>query len=157
MHHRYILIAIFVAFLWGLAPILLKRLVAKFDKITILVLDGFLYFFFLLLIGYKYYDKIVKEIPKINGFDISLMFLTAVIAGLFGNLIYMLLLEGHDSYIITALVSISPFFTLVLAYYFTTEKITMWGAMGTLLILSGILMISYNDHQYKPEGFLNFL
>jgi drug/metabolite transporter (DMT)-like permease len=157
MHHRYILIAIFVAFLWGLAPILLKRLVAKFDKMTILVLDGFLYFFFLLFIGYKYYDKIVKDIPKIDGFDISLMFLTAVITGLLGNLIYMFLLEGHDSYIITALVSISPFFTLILAYYFTTENITMWGAMGTVLIVSGILMISYNDHQYKPEGYLNFL
>ena len=117
MHHKYILIAIFVALLWGIAPILLKRLVTKFDKITILVIDGLLYFLFLLLIGYKYYDKIVKDIPKINAFDVSLMFFTAVITGLMGNLIYMLLLEGHDSYIITALVSISPFFTLVLAYF----------------------------------------
>ena len=157
MHHKYILIAIFVALLWGIAPILLKRLVTKFDKITILVIDGLLYFLFLLLIGYKYYDKIVKDIPKINAFDVSLMFFTAVITGLMGNLIYMLLLEGHDSYIITALVSISPFFTLVLAYFFTKEKITLWGLMGTVLIIAGILMISYNDTQYKIEEYLNFL
>lgn len=157
MHHKYILITIFVAFLWGLAPILLKRLVTKFDKITILVLDGILYFLFLLLIGYNYYDKIVKDIPKIDAFDASLMFFTAVITGLMGNLIYMLLLEGHDSYIITALVSMSPFFTLLLAYFFTKEKITIWGAMGTVLIVSGILMISYNDTQYKIKEYLNFL
>ena len=85
------------------------------------------------------------------------MFFTAVITGLVGNLIYMLLLEGHDSYIITALVSISPFFTLILAYLFTKEKITLWGALGTVLIILGILMIAYNDKDHKPEGFLNFL
>ena len=157
MHHKYILIAIFVALLWGIAPILLKRLVTKFDKMTILVLDGVLYFLFLLLFGYKYYDKIIKDIPKIDAIDVSLMFFTAVITGLMGNLIYMLLLEGHDSYIITALVSISPFFTLVLAYFFTKEKITLWGLMGTVLIVAGILMISYNDTQYKIEEYLNFL
>ena len=157
MHHKYILIAIFVALLWGIAPILLKRLVTKFDKMTILVLDGILYFLVLLLFGYKYYDKIIKDIPKIDAIDASLMFFTAVITGLMGNLIYMLLLEGHDSYIITALVSISPFFTLVLAYFFTKEKITIWGLMGTVLIVAGILMISYNDTQYKIEEYLNFL
>ena len=124
---------------------------------TVLVLDGLLYFLFLLLFGYKYYDKIIKDIPKIDAIDASLMFFTAVITGLMGNLIYMLLLEGYDSYIITALVSISPFFTLVLAYLFTKEKITIWGLMGTVLIVAGILMISYNDTQYKIEEYLNFL
>ena len=157
MHLKYILIAIFVALLWGIAPILLKRLVTKFDKMTILVLDGCLYFICLLFIGYKYQDKITKDLPKINTYDLILMFFTAVITGLVGNLIYMLLLEGHDSYIITALVSISPFFTLILAYFFTKEKITLWGALGTVLIVLGILMIAYNDQHYKPEGFLNFL
>jgi len=157
MHHSYILIAIFVALLWGIAPILLKRLVSKFDKMTILVFNGILYFLVLLLIGYNYYHKIVKDIPKIDAYDVSLMFFTAVITGLMGNLTYMLLLEGHDSYIITALVSISPFFTLILAYLFTKENITIWGAMGTVLIILGILMISYNDTQYKIEEYLNFL
>jgi drug/metabolite transporter (DMT)-like permease len=99
----------------------------------------------------------VKDIPKIDAYDVSLMFFTAVITGLMGNLTYMLLLEGHDSYIITALVSISPFFTLILAYLFTKENITIWGAMGTVLIILGILMISYNDTQYKIEEYLNFL
>ena len=157
MHHKYILIAMLVAFLWGLAPILLKRLVTKFDKITVLVLDGIMYFAFLLLIGYKYSDTIAKDIPKINVFDAFLMFFTAVITGLAANAIYMMLLEGHDSYIITALVSISPFFTLILAYFFTKEKITMWGIFGTALIVLGILMISYNDTQYKVEEYLNYL
>jgi len=157
MHHTYIIIAITVAFLWGAAPIVLKRLVAKFDKMTILVLDGIMYFAVLMLIAYRYSDTIAKDIPKINGVDLSLMFFTAVVTGLAANAVYMMLLEGHDSYIVTALVSVSPFFTLIMAYLFTKEKITLWGIFGTVLIVLGILMISYNDTQYKLEGYLNYL
>ena len=69
----------------------------------------------------------------------------------------MYLLEDNDSYIITALVCISPFFTLILAYLFTKEKITIYGVLGTIFIVFGILLISYNDKHYKREGFLKFL
>jgi drug/metabolite transporter (DMT)-like permease len=157
MHHNYIILAITVAFLWGAAPIVLKRLVAKFDKMTILVLDGMMYFAVLMLIAYRYSDTIAKDLPKINACDTFLMFFTAVITGLAANAVYMMLLEGHDSYIVTALVSVSPFFTLIMAYLFTKEKITLWGIFGTVLIVLGILMISYNDTQYKVEGYLNYL
>ena len=157
MHHTYIILAITVAFLWGAAPIVLKRLVAKFDKMTSLVLDGIMYFVVLMMIAYRYSDTITKDIPKINAVDASLMFFTAVVTGLAANAVYMMLLEGHDSYIVTALVSVSPFFTLIMAYLFTKEKITLWGIFGTVLIVLGILMISYNDTQYKLEGYLNYL
>jgi drug/metabolite transporter (DMT)-like permease len=157
MHHNYIILAIAVAFLWGAAPVILKRLVAKFDKMTILVLDGIMYFAVLMLIAYRYSDTIAKDLPKINAFDTFLMFFTAVVTGLAANAVYMMLLEGHDSYIVTALVSVSPFFTLIMAYLFTKEKITLWGIFGTVLIVLGILMISYNDTQYKVEGYLNYL
>ena len=105
------------------------------------------------MLGYKYYDTIAKDIIKIDIYDVVKMFLSAVIAGFFGNWIYMSILEDHDSYIITALVSISPLFTLILAYLFTKEKVTLWGAFGTILIILGILMISYNEMNFKLEGF----
>jgi drug/metabolite transporter (DMT)-like permease len=153
MHLKYILIAIFISLLWGISPILLKSLVAKLDKVTILVINANLYFAFILMLGYKYYDTIAKDIIKIDIYDVVKMFLSAVIAGFFGNWIYMSILEDHDSYIITALVSISPLFTLILAYLFTKEKVTLWGAFGTILIILGILMISYNEMNFKLEGF----
>lgn len=149
MEIEYILVAIFISFWWGISPIILKGLVTKFNVMTIMVLEGIMYFVLVILLGIKYYDTIVTDMKRVNTRDWAMMFLTAVIGGFIANVIYMKLLEKHDSYIITALVSISPFFTLVLAYSFTKEKVTALGALGTIFIVFGILMISYND-----KGFL---
>ena len=149
MHIKYILVAIFISFLWGVSPIILKQLVAKFDKMTILIVDGILYCAFLLFLGINYYDTIMKDIPKASFYDWTLLIFTAIFPGVVANLLYMTIIEDHDSYIITALVCISPFFTLALAYFFTKENVTLLGAMGTALIVLGILLISYNDKANK--------
>lgn len=149
MEIKYIFVAIFISFLWGVSPIILKQLVNKFDKMTVLFIDGVIYFIFTLLLGFYYYDTIMKDIPKITLYDGLLLFLIAILPGIVANVLYMTVIENHDSYIITALVCISPFFTLALAYFFTKENVTIWGAMGTVLIVSGILMISYNDNAKK--------
>jgi drug/metabolite transporter (DMT)-like permease len=149
MEIKYILVAIFISFLWGVSPLILKQLVTKFDKMTILAIDGILYFIFTLLLGFYYYDTIMKDIPKITLYDAILLALIAILPGVVANVLYMTVIENHDSYIITALVCISPFFTLALAYLFTKENVTVWGALGTALIVSGILMISYNDKAKK--------
>jgi drug/metabolite transporter (DMT)-like permease len=145
METEYILVAIFISFWWGISPIILKGLVTKFDVMTIMVLEGILYFAFVILMGIRYYDTIMIDAKRANAHDWSMMFLTAVVGGFIANVIYMALLEKHDSYIITALVSISPFFTLGLAYFFTKEKVTALGALGTIFIVLGILMISYKE------------
>ena len=149
MEIKYILVAIFISFLWGVSPLILKQLVTKFDKMTVLIIDGILYFIFTLLLGFYYYDTIMKDIPKITLYDGILLFLIAILPGVVANVLYMTVIENHDSYIITALVCISPLFTLVLAHLFTKENVTVWGAMGTILIVLGILMISYNDKAKK--------
>jgi len=152
-----ILIALFISFLWGYPPIILKHLLIKFDKTTVIIIEGLLYLLFLIfLIIYKS-DTFTKDVKKINYVDMGLFFLTAVFGGFLANFLYMYLLEDNDSYIITALVCISPLFTLMLAYLFTKEKITIYGVLGTILIVLGILLVSYNDKDYKPEGFLLFL
>ena len=119
MEIKYILVAIFISFLWGVSPLILKQLVTKFDKMTVLIIDGILYFIFTLLLGFYYYDTIMKDIPKITLYDGILLFLIAILPGVVANVLYMTVIENHDSYIITALVCISPLFTLVLAHLFT--------------------------------------
>lgn len=145
MHLHFILIALFISVLWGVTPILLKSLTNKFDTSTIILIQGFLYFFFLLCFGFTERKIIIKEIPKINHIDLIKMFFAAVIGGLVCNILYIKVLEKHDSYITTALVSISPLFTLFLAYYFTRENVTLYGFIGTIFIVFGTLMIVYNE------------
>ena len=157
MQINHILIAIGVSIMWGLEPILFKRLITKFDKVSVLIICGMFYFVGLLALGYRYSNKVIKDLSNVTPYDVSLMFFSAVIAGLMGNMVYLFLLESHNSYIITTLVSIAPLFTLLFAYLFTKEDITKWGIMGTMLIVFGVLMIAYDDKQYKIEEFLNFL
>lgn len=157
MEIKFIFLAIFVSFLWGYTPIILKYLLTKFDKVTVIITEGILYLIFLFFIIFWKNDIYLKDLKKFTYFDLGLFFLTAIIGGFLANLLYIFLLQDNDSYIITALVSISPFFTLILAYLFTKEKITIYGVLGTIFIVFGILLISYNEKQYKPEGFLQFL
>ncbi len=157
MKNTAILIALFISFLWGYPPIILKHLLIKFDKTTVIIIEGILYSLFLSFLIVCKSDTFIKDVKKINYVDMGLFFSTAVFGGFLANFLYMYLLEDNDSYIITALVCISPFFTLILAYLFTKEKITIYGVLGTIFIVLGILLISYNDKHYKREGFLKFL
>ena len=154
MHLYFILIAILISALWGATPIVIKSLTKKFNISTIMLCEGLLYFFFLLCYAYKFKDIIRKDIPKIDHIDIFKMFFAGVIGGLIGNILYIYVLEKHDSYITTALVSVSPFFTLILAYYFTKENITLYGVLGVTFIVFGIMLIAYNETN-EPLSLLN--
>ena len=154
MHLNFILIALLISLLWGATPIVIKSLTKKFDISTIMFIEGLLYFFFLLCYAYKYTDIIGKDIPKINYIDLLKMFFASVIGGLIGNIMYIYVLNKHESYITTALVSVSPFFTLILAYYFTKENITLYGVLGVIFIVFGIMLIAYNE-TCEPLSLLN--
>jgi len=145
MHLNFILIALLISVLWGATPVVIKSLTKKFDISTIMFVEGLLYFFFLLCYAYKYTDTIGKDILKINHIDLFKMFFASVIGGLIGNIMYIYILNKHESYITTALVSVSPFFTLILAYYFTKENVTFYGVLGVIFIVFGIMLIAYNE------------
>ena len=154
MHLKFILIALLISALWGATPVVIKSLTKKFDISTIMFIEGLLYFFFLLCYTYKYTDIIGKDILKINHIDLFKMFFASVIGGLIGNIMYIYILNKHESYITTALVSVSPFFTLILAYYFTKENITLYGVLGVIFIVFGIMLIAYNETS-EPLSILN--
>jgi len=154
MHLNFILIALLISVLWGATPVVIKSLTKKFDISTIMFVEGLLYFFFLLCYAYKYTDTIGKDILKINHIDLFKMFFASVIGGLIGNIMYIYILNKHESYITTALVSVSPFFTLILAYYFTKENVTFYGVLGVIFIVFGIMLIAYNETS-EPLSLLN--
>jgi len=54
-------------------------------------------------------------------------------------------LKDNHSHIISALDSSAPFFTLLIAYFLLNEKVNVFGILGTILIVLGVVCISYND------------
>jgi drug/metabolite transporter (DMT)-like permease len=149
----YIYIALFVAFLWGIHPILNKILLGKFNVSTVFVLNNLVYCLAVFVFFIINYNEITKDIKKINGQDVLVLCTVALIAGFLANLLYYYVLKSHESSLVSALVFSSPIFTLLIAYFFMKEQLNGFGILGILLITLGVISISYNDGNYKLENF----
>jgi drug/metabolite transporter (DMT)-like permease len=149
----YIYVALFVAFLWGIHPILNKILLGKFNVPTVLVLSHFVYFLAVLIFIYLNYSEIAKDIKKVNSQDILILISVSLGAGFLANLLFYYVLKSHESSLVSALVFSSPIFTLIVAYFFMKEELNNFGILGILLIVLGVVCIAYNDGNYKLENF----
>lgn len=150
---NYIYISLFVAFLWGIHPILNKILLGKFNVPTVLVLSNFVYFLAVLIFIYVNYSEIAKDIKKVNSKDILIIFAVSLVAGFLANFLYYYVLKSHESSLVSALVFSSPIFTLIVAHFFMKEQLNGFGILGILLIVLGVVFIAYNDGNYKLENF----
>lgn len=153
---KYVLITLFVAFLWGLSPIMQKHLLKKFDKFSLMLFFSAIYFGCLLVFLPFYYSHLISDISKIETFDIWLIAFTTITASFLANVILLHVLKYNDSYIVSALTCVSPLFTLLLGYIFFHEKINILGVLGVLLIVLGTFCISLNDASFKMEEFVGF-
>jgi drug/metabolite transporter (DMT)-like permease len=143
--NEILLIGFLISFLWGLSPILTKTRMDKIDYEIILLMDIFLYFI-LIFIYLLYKNKNIKK--SILNIDKSTLFIT-LFAGIFctfipGYLYVYCLKETDNTPIVCAIVGISPLFTLLISYLYLKEKITLSSIIGILLIVLGIVIISYN-------------
>ena len=61
------------------------------------------------------------------------------------NILYFYLLKEHDSYVVSALVNSAPVFTVLISYFLLKEKLTKYGIIGIILIVGGIVCLSFNQ------------
>lgn len=143
--NEILLIGFLISLLWGLSPILTKERMSKIDYEIILLLDIFLYFI-LIFFYILYKNESIKE--RLLKIDLKTLLIT-LFAGIFCTFIpgylYVYCLDKSDNTaIVCAIVGISPLFTLIISYLYLNEKITLASIMGILLIVIGIVIISYN-------------
>jgi drug/metabolite transporter (DMT)-like permease len=150
---KYIYVALFIAFLWGIHPILNKILLGKFNFSTVFVLNNLIYCLAVLVFVYINYTEIAKDVKKLNNQDILILFTVALVAGFLANLLYYYILKSHESSLVSALVFSSPIFTLIIAHFFMKEELNDFGILGILFIVLGVVCIAYNDGNYKLENF----
>ena len=154
MEWFYIGIALLVSFLWGITPLVHKQLLNDIRTETILFLGGVLYFAALLAFSLYHRGIISKDIPKIDARHGAWLFIASVLAGFVTNMLYLYVLKKHSSYIISALIYSAPVFTMLIAWLGGLEVITGFGLLGTVLIILGVICISFSDNAYKLEDFL---
>jgi chloramphenicol-sensitive protein RarD len=141
---NYILLALISGLMWGIAPVIHKVLLVKYQPITIMLFNSFTYAISMTMIVFFNYNVFMKDMQHIKYEDIFIMILSSIGILIIGNLIYYYVLREHESSLVSALIYSSPVFTLILAYIFLKERLSMYGYLGIFSILLGIIFISKN-------------
>jgi drug/metabolite transporter (DMT)-like permease len=87
----------------------------------------------------------MKDLYRLTTKDILLLLFEGVFILFVANVIYYYVLKDNESSIVIALESSTPFFTLIFAYLLLNEKINFNGIIGIILIILGVICISYNN------------
>ena len=140
----YILIALFIAFLWGLHPIVNKYLLNKYEPFTIMLLASLVYFGTMVVVSILRWNEIQRDLNKMSTYDFTILSLLAFFAVFVANTLYYYILRGHTSSIVSALIFSGPAFTLVISYFILKEKLSLYGLLGILSIILGVTLISQN-------------
>uniref|UniRef100_A0A6C0I2T4 EamA domain-containing protein n=1 Tax=viral metagenome TaxID=1070528 RepID=A0A6C0I2T4_9ZZZZ len=138
----YIFISLFIAFLWGLHPIVIKRLLEKFNYFTILFFTNTVMFTCVLLLCYSNTSSFIDDLSIIDTQDLLTLMIVPIFTAFIGNYLYYNVLKTHESSIVSALVYSAPVFTLILAHLFTNERLTLHSILGILMVSVGVILIS---------------
>jgi len=150
----YLLMSLFTSFLWGLSPVIQKHLLDKFDKRTLMLFYSSANVIFVTVLLSFYNNKLYSDIKSVNAYDILLISTYTFFTIFLANLVFLEVLKYNNAHEAAAIEGIYPFFTLLLAYLFLKEKITAFGILGVILVVLGVVCISFNDPKFKLEEFI---
>jgi drug/metabolite transporter (DMT)-like permease len=142
---EYIFVALFVSLLWGIQPVLHKLLLSKYKPITILIISSFLYFYLIAMVAFARNADVKNDLDNITRRDILIILSIGLFSGFIGNMLYLYVLKDHNTSIISALIYSSPVFTLIISYLFLNEKLNMYGLLGVITIIIGVILVSLNE------------
>jgi uncharacterized membrane protein len=140
---HFIIVALFIALLWGIQPLLQKNLLHDISTHTILVLSNLIFTVCLVIYAYLYRQIILDDFEKLKTEHWKLLIFSAVICSFLSTIIYYDLIKTHKPSIITALTYSAPIFTMLLGEYFLKETATVNAKFGIVLVVLGLSMMSY--------------
>jgi uncharacterized membrane protein len=150
---RYVLIALFIAFIEGFAPVIHKHVLERINPRTMVVVSSMFYTTCTILYAAYYWPEVSSDIKKISREDLGWIALTSTVTGFLANVLYYQVLAKHESHIVVALIYSSPVFTLFILYLFMNATITPFAALGVLCTTIGVICISVSKNSDK-ESFL---
>jgi len=140
----YIFIALLVSLLWGAHPVVTKYLLSKYSVITLLLFSSAVYFYFIATVAIFRNKELTNDLNKMTPNDALILISLAFFAVFMANSLYYYILKDNSSSIVSALIFSAPAFTLVLSYLFLKESIRLYGLLGILSIILGVVLISQN-------------
>jgi drug/metabolite transporter (DMT)-like permease len=133
-----ILLAIIIAIIWGINPVLQKKLLNELSFETVFVISGILYFFALMIYLIINRDKI--EFEKIDGNKMKI-FIAIMLFTIFSTILYFYLLKKDKSSNIIILTSIYPLFTVIFANAILGEETSRKLLILMSFIILGVIFL----------------
>lgn len=136
------LLALLVAFMWGINPIMEKLSLAKATPLTVLTLRFIMTSIVLTFISF--YTGQFQEFNKLDSKTYFLIIIPAILAGL-GLYIYFIALSKGESSKVVPIVATFPLFTAIYAFLILKENITIPKLIGICLIVCGLIILNWNS------------
>lgn len=140
-------VALFIAFIFGISPIIHKYIfnnVPTLTPQTIFILGGISYFVFTLMFALFEKEALVNNMKNIPS-SIIMIFIFGTAMSFFANYLYFKIISKNASYLVSSLIFVSPLFTLILSYLFLKEDITVHSVIGIVLIVVGVILVAMSS------------
>lgn len=150
MNKEALILALFIAFLWGMSPIIHKVALHKISPPTALVISSIFYMSCVVVYAMIYKDTIIKDVHALDVRIMCMLAFTSIVCGFLSNIIYFGIIKKYESHIVSALIYACPIFTLIFASLFLRERISRFGVIGVVLITLGVICLAFNKAGNEP-------
>jgi len=139
----YLYIIFFIAFIWGLSPVLFKFILQKkIPPYIIIFIQAFVYLFSSIIYIILYKNHIIYKDLHLHinyiPYLITISFFSVYIA----NILYIYALENHvNANIMSLTISLSPIITIIFSYLILQDSINLKTLIGFFLIFIALIII----------------
>ena len=136
-------LALFVASIWGITPILEKLSLVKgspFTVMTVRFIFTATFVAIISLISGKY-----KDIGNLDGKTLLWTCLAGLLGGIVGLFIYFVALKQDLTTRTVPITATFPLFTALYAFIFLHESLSIQRIMGIVLIVLGLILVNWNS------------
>lgn len=137
-----LIIAMSVALLWGVMPIIHKYVLHHVSYMTVMFVGGCVYFTCVLLFSMYHMPIITQDLKQITTKIVALIACASLFCAFLANVMYFYVLKQNKSYWVSALTFSSPLFTLLIASLILQEKVTVYGFIGVILVTCGVVFLA---------------
>lgn len=136
------LLALLVAFIWGINPIMEKLSLVKATPLTVMTIRFIMTSIVLTII--TLYQGKFYELNNLDSKTYYYIIIPAILAGV-GLYIYFIALGKGESSKVVPIIATFPLFTAVYAFLILKESITTPKIIGTFLIVSGLVILNWGS------------
>lgn len=135
-------IGFLIALIWGIQPVLQKKMLTNLSHESVMIIGGLLYFVLILIYFLINKNKVTKEINTLNDEQKKMLLFIAIISFI-ASMLYYHALSIESSSKVSMITSIWPIFAVLFGILLLNEKFNPKLLFGIIAIL---LLVNYIEN-----------